>query len=104
MFTLRLPPPRLAGGIRGLTNPHSKSVRSLDNATRYDDNGRDFRSSTFGDPQKNQIALLNHNRFVRLNFSSDRHSGLQPISKRPFNFQNLEAPHNHQASLRIETI
>src|SRR6202011_812309 len=71
--TVRLPPPRLPGGMSGSTRSHSESVRSLG----YRNLPRSYRPRFFavhmGDPLRIRPPPLNHKCFIRFNISPDGH-------------------------------
>src|ERR1700683_5385358 len=58
MITVRLPPPRLPGGISGSTNPHSSSVRSLGYRNLLRSYRPRFLLVHIGDPSSNQATTL----------------------------------------------
>src|ERR1700736_1027447 len=71
--TVRLPPPRLPGGMSGSTRYHAESVRSLG----YRNLPRSYRPRFFavhmGDPLRIRPPPLNHKCFIRFNISPDGH-------------------------------
>src|SRR5665647_1921502 len=58
MITVRLPPPRLPGGISGSTSPHSSSVRSLGYRNLLRSYRARFLLVHIGDPSSNQATTL----------------------------------------------
>src|SRR3984893_13768265 len=58
MITVRLPPPRLPGGISGSTSPHSSSVRSLGYRNLLRSQRARFLLVHIGDPSSNQATSL----------------------------------------------